>query len=162
MKTNTIFICEKCGEKFESSDKCLEHENICKNYGLIYRYELVNNGRNFVVRLTKYNAKYHKCYNGDIVDLIPNNRYGDYKFVKIEFDKVLYDDFMEVFFIYTKNVTDKEAYIEKLVNRAEKYFYKKEDEIAEKRKKLLESYVTHDFKYVDDGFVKDNNFYCGD
>ena len=110
--------------------------------------------------MTKYNAKYAE-YNKDIVDLIPNGDNPD-KFVQIEFDKVLYDDFMEVFYIYTKNVTDKEVYIEKLVNRAEKYFYKKEDEIAEKRKKLLESYVTHDFKYVDDGFVKDNNFYCGD
>ena len=161
MKTNTIFICEKCGEKFESSDKCLEHENICKdNRFLIYRYELAKNERNFVVRLTKYNAKYAE-YNKDIVDLIPNGDDPD-KFVQIEFDKVLYDDFMEVFYIYTKNVTDKEVYIEKLVNLAEKYFYKKEDEIAEKRKKLLESYVTHDLKYIDDGFVKDNNFYCGD
>ena len=164
----STFICEKCKEEFESKESCLEHEKHCgTNRFLLFRYELAwidSSMLQPIFRLTKYNAK--TSTESSFIDLIPGNSDIDriLNLRKTKFEEVYYHQYSNVFYIYTMNTSDeaKEIYVEKLVNHAEKFFYKKEEEIINKRKSLLNNYVTHDYKFIDDGFVKENYFYVGE
>lgn len=166
MLTNQIYICEKCGRQFSIEQQCLEHEKTCNDKKInVYRYELVFtdiNKKNFIIRLTKYNAMYTR-YNSNVIDLIPSYHDVDklLDLDKIKFDEVYYNTAYDVFYIYTLNESH-EIYIEKLINYIEKRYYKDEEEITKRRKNLIEKYVTKDFKFINDGFVKENNFYVGE
>lgn len=158
------FICEKCKREFESKETCLEHEKHCSDERfLIYRHELAfdySETTNMTIRSTKYNALW--SIHNKVINLIPELHDTD-KLLYLEetnLDEIYYKAHLNTFYFYTINDLNKDDYIERLINCAEKYFYKQEEIIANRRKKLIEQYVTKDFKFVDDGFVKEPYFYC--
>jgi hypothetical protein len=164
MLYNQIYICEKCRTHFYDENECIEHEKHCGDERfLVYRHELAfdySEMTNITIRSTKYNALWR--IHDKVIDLIPELHDTDklLNLTETNLDEIYYKAHLNIFYFYTINDLNKDDYIEKLVNYAEKYFYKQEEIIANRRKNLIEKYVTKDFKFVDDGFVKEPYFYC--
>ena len=164
MLYNQIYICEKCKKHFYVENECAEHEKHCGyDRFLVYRHELSfddSEMTNMIIRSTKYNALW--SIRNKVINLIPELHDTD-KLLYLEetnLDEIYYKAHLNTFYFYTMHDLNKDDYIEKLVNCAEKYFYKQEEIIANRRKNLIEKYVTKDFKFIDDGFAKEMSFYC--
>jgi hypothetical protein len=162
MLYNQIYICEKCKNHFYNEAECAEHEKHCgDDKFLVYRHILAFDDpemTKIVIVSTKYNAKWN--IKDKVIDLIPEYHDSD-KFLclaETNLDEIYYKEHLNIFYFYTMHDLNKDDYIEKLVNYAEKYFYKQEEIIANRRKNIIEKYVTKDFKFID-GFAKEMSFY---